>query len=72
MTTAARRVRIYRARTGVWIIIDRDYATYSASTWRKAMDLACPPSRARVEIHAEMPVLRAFNAVGEQTFPTSG
>lgn len=27
------------------------------------------PSRARIEIHAETPTLRAFNAAGEQVFP---
>lgn len=63
------RVRIFRRRPGMWVVIDINYATYSASTWRRAMDFVCPPSRARVEIHAESPTLRAFNAAGEQVFP---
>jgi hypothetical protein len=28
----------------MWIVIDRDYATYSARTWRAAMDLVSPPA----------------------------
>lgn len=39
---ALRRPRIYRRRPGMWVVIDTNHATYSASTWRQAMDFVCP------------------------------
>lgn len=71
MTTM--KVRIFRYMPGMWVIIDTNYATYSASTWRSAMDSVSPPARkpptARIEIHQSPPIIRAFNAHGEQTYP---
>ena len=38
------RPRIFRLRPGMWVVIDTNHATYSASTWRQAMDFVCPPA----------------------------